>query len=432
MREGVWLPPDSGVYLMKVSVDGVPTRETTGKRTFEEAVAYRKARLEELRRGDSVPHEARLALDDLRELICESYDLRENKSKATMLSTWKHLTAFFGPKCKATRIGARTEKYVAHRKAEGAKVGSIRIELALLDRAFNLAVQKKRLSHRARPYIEKPPVDPTAVRKGFFYRADIERLIAPCDCSEMAKQARSWSTRTRRQRPDITPCSHLAPWVAAVIEFLFFCPWRIGGARRLEWRDFNETEGVLTLRAENNKTGYELRIPVDAENTPELMSVIERQKKLRRPHCPYIFHGRDCGTRKNGRPCLGSIRKAWDTRCEAIGMAGRTPHDLRRSGVKHYKLAGVDLRVVMAWSGHRTMSMANRYHIIDLDDLRRAGKKASEYQGPAEVVRPMSEQRRSTVLNAVTVRSLQPAPEAAAVTVRSRSGAEEAGNAVRS
>jgi len=33
--------------------------------------------------------------------------------------------------------------------------------------------------------------------------------------------------------------------------------------------------------------------------------------------------------------------------------------------------------------------MLRRYHIIDLDDLRRAGKRASEYRGPKDnVVRP--------------------------------------------
>lgn len=33
--------------------------------------------------------------------------------------------------------------------------------------------------------------------------------------------------------------------------------------------------------------------------------------------------------------------------------------------------------------------MLRRYHIIDLDDLRRAGKRASDYRGPATVVRPL-------------------------------------------
>ena len=51
----------------------------------------------------------------------------------------------------------------------------------------------------------------------------------------------------------------------------------------------------------------------------------------------------------------------------------------------------------MQWSGHRTMSMLQRYHIIDLDDLRRAGRKASDYRGPKKVVIPLDPARTSTV-----------------------------------
>ena len=67
-------------------------------------------------------------------------------------------------------------------------------------------------------------------------------------------------------------------------------------------------------------------------------------------------------------------------------MAGRIPHDLRRSGVKHYIDASVDPYAVMRWSGHRTESMLRRYHIVDHDDLRGAGKKASNYRGRKENV----------------------------------------------
>src|SRR5439155_18118594 len=74
MRAGVWLPPGSTVYLMKLSVDGQVTRESTGKRTEEEAILVRQERLAELRRGDSVPHEGRLTLADLKTLISENYD----------------------------------------------------------------------------------------------------------------------------------------------------------------------------------------------------------------------------------------------------------------------------------------------------------------------------------------------------------------------
>jgi len=36
------------------------------------------------------------------------------------------------------------------------------------------------------------------------------------------------------------------------------------------------------------------------------------------------------------------------------------------------------------------MSMLQHYHIIDLDDLRRASRQASDYRGPKEVVVPLS------------------------------------------
>jgi hypothetical protein len=65
--------------------------------------------------------------------------------------------------------------------------------------------------------------------------------------------------------------------------------------------------------------------------------------------------------------------------------------------VKHYIAAGNDPHVVMQWSGHRTMSTLRRYHIIDLDDLRRAGRKASDYRGPQEVVIPLDPPRTGTV-----------------------------------
>jgi hypothetical protein len=54
-------------------------------------------------------------------------------------------------------------------------------------------------------------------------------------------------------------------------------------------------------------------------------------------------------------------------------MACRIPHDLRRSGIKHYINAGVPPHVVMPW-GHRTLSMLLRYNIITPEELRRAGK----------------------------------------------------------
>jgi integrase len=79
-----------------------------------------------------------------------------------------------------------------------------------------------------------------------------------------------------------------------------------------------------------------------------------------------------------------------------IGLAGRLVHDLRRSGVKHLIDSGNDPHTVMAFSGHRTASMLRRYHIIDLDDLRRAAAKASAHRAESATtsVTPLAKRTR--------------------------------------
>lgn len=98
---------------------------------------------------------------------------------------------------------------------------------------------------------------------------------------------------------------------------------------------------------------------------------MERRIKARRLDCPFIFY-------QDGRK-IGDFRKVWQTACDANGLHGRIVHDLRRSGVRHLIHAGVDPHTVMAFSGHRTDSMLKRYHIIALDDLRRAAERGSTY-----------------------------------------------------
>ena len=71
--------------------------------------------------------------------------------------------------------------------------------------------------------------------------------------------------------------------------------------------------------------------------------------------------------------------------------------------MKHYIDAGVDPHTVMAWSGHRTPSMLRRYHIVDLEDLRRAGKRASDYRGPDTNVVTLTERDGAPVAAKATV-----------------------------
>ena len=159
--------------------------------------------------------------------------------------------------------------------------------------------------------------------------------------------------------------------------FLFFSTWRIGEVRTLRWRDYDRSERAIRLRPEHSKNRHGRVLPVEGE----LAVLIERRLQQRRLDCPYIFH-------RDGKP-IGNFRKVWNRACAAIGLSGRIPHDLRRSGVRHLINAGIDPHVVMAFSGHRTASMLRRYHIVNLSDLRAAAAQSSAYREGATTVVPI-------------------------------------------
>ena len=279
-------------------------------------------------------------------MVETDHAVHQRRSQATLPYPLRHLRDYFGEGTKAVTITSdRLDQYILARQAEGAAGASIRIELALLSKGFTLAVRARKL--RTKPYIPTPEGDPSRVRHGFFTRDEVEAL-----------------------------CTHLASDLADVVQFLFFSAWRVGEVRTLQWRDYDRQDQTIRLRPEHSKNKHGRVLPLIGE----LAAILDRRLAARRLDCPYIFH-------RNGQP-IGDFRKLWQRACTAIGLAGRLVHDLRRSGVKHLIDSGNDPHTVMAFSGHRTPSMLRRYHIIDLDDLRRAAAKASAHR--VESVAPVT------------------------------------------
>jgi integrase len=92
-------------------------------------------------------------------------------------------------------------------------------------------------------------------------------------------------------------------------------------------------------------------------------------------------------TKENPTPSwvpIGDFRKVWETACAKCGLAGRIFHDLRRSAVRNLIRAGVQERVAMRISGHKTRSVFDRYNIIDESDLKLAVRKLQKFQDAAE------------------------------------------------
>jgi integrase len=117
---------------------------------------------------------------------------------------------------------------------------------------------------------------------------------------------------------------------------------------------------------------------------------------------PMQWHQVDlgAGTYRHGRP-IRDFRKAWAVACRDAGLAGRIPHDLRRTAVRNLERAGVPRLVAMKMVGHKTEAIYRRYALVDEAMLREgsemlallvelAGSSREPGQVPVQVVKPRS------------------------------------------
>ena len=242
-----------------------------------------------------------------------------------------HLAPFFGRRHMAAITTADVRRYVARRQGEGAKNATINRELAVLKRAFTLAIAEDILPSRPRI----PLLREDNVRRGFFEAETFEAV--------------------RNRLP-----SDLADFVS----FLYVTGWRWRSeAARLRWTSIDFDAGEIRLDPGTTKTGEGRVFPF----TADLRTLLERRRAVTRARerdlgriIPHVF------TRSSGAP-LGTFNKAWATACRAAGVPGRVLHDFRRTAVAE--------RVAMQLVGWKSRQMLDRYHIVNVADLLEAAKK---------------------------------------------------------
>jgi len=124
--------------------------------------------------------------------------------------------------------------------------------------------------------------------------------------------------------------------------------------------------GVLRLdpNEAKNKEGRVFPFAV----LPELRTLIEEQVEHTRAFekatgqiVPWLFH-------HDGRP-IKNYYTAWRSALKRAGIAGRVPHDFRRTAVRNLERAGVSRSVAMKLTGHRTEAVYRRYAIVSESDL---------------------------------------------------------------
>lgn len=211
-----------------------------------------------------------------------------------------------------------SRSYIAQRRAQGIKDGTIGTELGHLRIALNWA-KKLHLIERA-PHIERPPQP--APRDRYLTRAEISRLQA-------------------------TP---MAPHIRLAILLMLGTAARPTAALELTWDrvDFERNQIDLRLSADGPRKGRAV-VAMSKGLRTELLAA--REFAL----TPYVIeHG--------GRGPLGSIKTGFNAAKKAAGLDWLTPHLLRHTAAVHMAEAGIAMSVISQFLGHSSTSVTERVY----------------------------------------------------------------------
>ena len=329
-----------GIYQVRYWHNGTKIEESADTGDHGKAKTFLKKRLKTAGTSAFIgPQAERVTFADLKAGILHDYTIKKkNRSTKRLARALVHLGGTFGLDKALAITSDRVDTYTDARLQEGAQPATINRELAALRRMFRLAVNKRMLT--SAPVITLLKED--NVREGFVEPADFDGLLAALrDAGE--------------------------PDVADVVEFAYLTLVRRENALGLEW-------SWLTLKVEaGNVTGGSIRVPGTVTKNGKalplvlkgrLLGVVQRRWAKRIAACAYVFH-------RNGRRVV-RFDAAWEAACTKVGLAGLHFHDLRRSGARNLRRAGVAESVIMRLGGWKTRSMFERYAIVDERDLAAA------------------------------------------------------------
>ena len=325
------------VWWLKYSRDGRAYFESSGSKKHEDAKRLLRLREGDIEKGVPVtPKIGRLRFDEAVDDVKAEYKANGRKSLDVVEGRVRvHLTPFFAGKRMSVITTAHVRTYSNRRLAEGAAPATVNRELAILKRAYSLAIQGGTLS--VRPHI--PMLREQNVRIGFFDRQQLDAVLA-----------------------------HLPDTLTPMLRFAYCTGWRIPSeVLTIQWRQVDFEAGTVRLEVGTTKNDRGREFPFDV--FPELHELLLQQRELTRhveqqrgQIIPWVFH-------RSGRR-IRDFSKAWQSACQAAGVPGRIPHDFRRSAVRNLVRAGVSDKVAMQLTGHKTRSVFDRYDIVSGADLR--------------------------------------------------------------
>jgi integrase len=326
--------------------NGRTVRESTHSESKMVAESKLALRIGETAHGIRPAQETKkFRYEDARGLLLADYEAKGRKSLLKRANGKKticglvELDKYFAKRSLGNITADDVRDFISQRQAEGAGPSIINRSNAALRRMLVLARREGKL--REVPYV--PMLKEPEPRQGFLYPNQFAGLLAAMP-------------------------ENLRP----ILRYLYLTGCRTAAAKKVDWTQvvFDGKRVEIALRAEQVKNSRPLTLPL-----PEDLASVLRAQTLRSGP---VFDATNL-TKAFRKACVAVKLGKWrDPKNHDAGYDGLTLHDLRRSGVRNLRRAGVSEDVAMKISGHRTRAIFSRYNIVDSSDLHDAMKKASE------------------------------------------------------
>jgi integrase len=330
----------SAVWWIKFYVRGVPRRESSHSTNLDIAKKLLKRRLAEVETKTYVMR-TNVKVDELIADLFAEYRRERRKSLAYVEMRWrKHLQPVFARLRADDLTTDMVQRYSSKREEEGASGPTINRELAVLKRAYSLALRSSPPKVRTVPVM--PMYKESDPRTGFLDDAAYVQLARECSKEGL--------------------------WLRALLTVAYSFGFRSGELLSMRVRQVDLLSRTIRLEVGSTKNDEGRITPM----TDEVFKLLTACVSGKEPE-DFVF------TREDGRR-VQSFRKRWKKVCLQAGVPDLIFHDLRRSGVRNLRRLGVQESVVMKISGHKTRSVFERYNIIDEADLTEAARKLNEKQ----------------------------------------------------
>lgn len=146
---------------------------------------------------------------------------------------------------------------------------------------------------------------------------------------------------------------------SACIKLLYACGLRLGEACRLAPTDIDSPRGVVTIRNAKGATDRQVPIP---PATVTLLREFWKSHRNQRWLFPAESCGRRCGSPAERHIPLGGVQKAFQLARKAARIQKAAHcHTMRHSYATHLLEAGINLRMIQEWLGHRSPMTTSVY-----------------------------------------------------------------------